>query len=60
MKWWNPWTRKVDDGWIERRRRFLRMIAERIREAVGPKVPVMVGITVPETREKAARNRGEK
>ena len=60
MKWWNQWTRKHDDGWVERGRRFLKMLAERIPKVVGPKEPAVVGVTVPETRAKVVRNRGGK
>jgi hypothetical protein len=59
MKWWNQWARKHDDGWVERRRRFLKTLAERIPGAPGQKVPAVVGVTVPETRV-TVRARGEK
>ena len=59
MKWWNQWTRRHDDGWVEQRRRFLKMFAERIPEAAGQKVPAVAGVTVPEIRI-TVPNRGER
>jgi hypothetical protein len=49
MRWWDRWTRKFD-GWVARRRRFLKRIVARIPEAAGQKVPAVVSVTVPETR----------
>jgi hypothetical protein len=58
MKRWNQWTRK-HEGWVERRRRFQKMFAERIPKAAGQKVPAVAGGIVPETRVTVA-SRGEK
>ena len=59
MKLWNHWTRRHDDGWVERRHRILKAFAERIPEAEGQKVPAVAGVAVPEPRA-TLRNRGEK
>ncbi len=59
MKWWNQWTRKHDEGWVERKRRALRMFTEKISEATAQKVPAVACVTVPETRV-TVPNRGEK
>ncbi len=59
MKWWNQWTRRHDDGWVERKRRALKMFNEKISEATGQKVPAVAYVTVPELRV-TVPNRGEK
>ena len=57
MKRWNQWTRK-HEGWVERRRRFQKMFAERSPKAAGQKVAA-VDVSVPEIRV-AVANRDEK
>jgi hypothetical protein len=56
MKLWNQWTGK-HEGWVERRRRFQEMFAEKIAQVTGERMPEVV--TVPERRE-GVSNRGEK
>ena len=56
MKLWNEWTRK-HDGWVERKRRFQEVFAEKIAQATGQRIPALV--TVPERRESVPK-RGEK
>jgi hypothetical protein len=55
MKLWNQWTRK-HEGWVERRRRFQEMFAERVARVIDQRVPAVV--TVPESRESLPK-RGE-
>ena len=59
MKWWNQWTRKHDEGWVERKRRALEIFTEKISEATVQKIPAVACATVPETRV-TVPNRGEK
>ena len=58
MKRWNQWTLKYEDGWAERRRRFQKLSAETLEAAPRKKVPVVAGVSVPDTRA-TGRNRGE-
>lgn len=50
MKWWNEWTRRHEEGWVERKRRFQRMFDEKISGSAGEPIPALVGATVPATR----------
>lgn len=59
MTRWNEWTRKRKDGWVERRRRFRRLFAERFRAVMGQEEPAVVGVTIPGSRA-TDPNRGER
>lgn len=47
VKLWNRLKRKRD-GWVERKRRFQKMFAEKMQEAAGQKVLVMAGEKLPD------------
>ncbi len=46
MKLWKQWSRKLD-GWVERRRRFLKTGPERVLDLAGRQVPAVEGARVP-------------
>ena len=48
MKRWNQRTR-ILDAWVERKRRFQKMFAERIRLGTGALVPAVATVPAPET-----------
>lgn len=52
MKRWNQQSHKPD-GWVERRRRFQKLFAESVRNAIGGQVPAVQRAVSPEAARAA-------
>lgn len=57
MKLWKKLNRRAE-GWVERRRRFQKMFADKIPKVLGEPVPALVGVPASD-KPKNVTDRGD-